>query len=91
MVPELPDGPVVNNLPCTAEDAGSIPGRGTNIPYVTGQLSLCTTTRVHALQQTACMMQQRFSVLQLRSDTAKKKKKKSQYVWNWHKERERNH
>ena len=51
MVPGLPGGPVVNNLPCTAEDAGSIPGRGTNIPYVTGQLSLCTTTRGHALRQ----------------------------------------
>ena len=51
MVPGLPGGPVVNNLPCTAENAGSIPGPGTNIPYVTGQLSLCTTARVHALQQ----------------------------------------
>ena len=51
MIPGLPGGPVVNNLPCTAEDAGSIPDPGTNIPYVTGQLSLCTTARVHALQQ----------------------------------------
>ena len=36
---DVPGGPVVKNLPCNA-DAGSTPGQGTKIPYVTEQLSL---------------------------------------------------
>ena len=30
---DFPGSPVVKNLPCFAEDAGSIPGRGTKIPH----------------------------------------------------------
>ena len=41
---DFPDGPMVKNLPCNAGDTGSIPGRGTKIPYAMGQLSLCATT-----------------------------------------------
>ena len=33
------------NLPCNAEDAGSIPGRGIKIPHATGQLSPRATTK----------------------------------------------
>ena len=29
---DVPDGPVVKNPPCNAEDSGSIPGQGTNSP-----------------------------------------------------------
>ena len=36
---DFPGGPVVRNLPPNAEDAGSIPGRGTKIPRASGQLS----------------------------------------------------
>ena len=36
---DFPDGPVVKNPPCNAEDAGSIPDQGTKIPRATGQLS----------------------------------------------------
>ena len=32
---ELPGGPVIKNPPSNAEDAGSIPGQGTKIPYAT--------------------------------------------------------
>ena len=42
---DFPGGPVVRNLPQNAWDAGSIPGRGTEIPHATGQLSLCATPR----------------------------------------------
>ena len=37
---DFPGGPVVKNLPCKAEDMGSIPGWGTKIPQVAEQLSL---------------------------------------------------
>ena len=30
---DFPGSPVVKNLSCNAEDAGSIPGRGTKIPH----------------------------------------------------------
>ena len=41
----------VKSLPIDAAEAGSIPGQGTKIPCVSGQLSLSTTTREpHALQ-----------------------------------------
>ena len=42
---DLPNGPVVKNLPSNAGDSGSIPGQGTKIPHVVGQLSPHTTTR----------------------------------------------
>ena len=38
---DFPGGPVVKNPPPNAGDEGSIPGRGTKIPHVMGQLSLC--------------------------------------------------
>ena len=41
---DFPGGPVVKNLPSSAGDVGSIPGRGTKIPHATGQLSPLTTT-----------------------------------------------
>ena len=37
---DFPGGPVVKNPPSNIGDAGSIPGRGTNIPHAVGQLSL---------------------------------------------------
>ena len=33
---------MVENLPCNAEDLGSIPGPSTKILPASGQLSLCT-------------------------------------------------
>ena len=53
---DFPGGPVVKNLPVTAEDPGSIPDPGPKIPYPMRQLSPCTATteahvpRAHALQ-----------------------------------------
>ena len=41
----IPGGPMVKNLPSNAGDMDSIPGLGTEIPYATGQLSLCTAMR----------------------------------------------
>ena len=38
-------GPVIKNPPYNAQEVGSIPGRGTKIPHVAGQLSPHTTTR----------------------------------------------
>ena len=47
---DLPGGPVVKNPSCNAEDAGSIPGRGTKIPHTAGQLSpRATNYRAHVL------------------------------------------
>ena len=40
----FPGGPVVKNLPSSAGDVGSIPGRGTKIPHAAGQLSLRAIT-----------------------------------------------
>ena len=42
---DFPDGPVVKNPPCNAEDAGSIPDQGTKIPRAAGQLSPHTIIR----------------------------------------------
>ena len=42
---DFPGGPVVKNLPSNAGDMGSSPGRGTEIPQATGQLSTHATTR----------------------------------------------
>ena len=55
----LPGGPVVKNLPCNAEDVGSIPGWRTKILHATVQLTPGTTTaeprsrnqRIHRPQQ----------------------------------------
>ena len=41
---DFPGGPVVQNPPYNAGDAGLIPGQGTKIPHAAGQLSLCATT-----------------------------------------------
>lgn len=41
---------MVNNLPTSAGDAGSIPGWGTEIPQAVGQLSAHATTRVPVLK-----------------------------------------
>ena len=40
----LPGGPVVKNPPSSAGGEGLIPGWGTEIPRVSGQLSPCATT-----------------------------------------------
>ena len=37
---DFPRGPATKNLSSNAGDAGSIPGWGTKIPHVMGQLSL---------------------------------------------------
>ena len=53
---DFPGGPVVKNQPSNTGDAGSIPGRETNIPHAVGQLSPCASTtepahsRAHAPQ-----------------------------------------
>ena len=41
---DFPGRPVVKNLPSNARDAGSTPGRGTEIPHAVGQLSLHAAT-----------------------------------------------
>ena len=45
---DFPGGPVVKNRPSNTGDVDSIPGSGTKIPHVTGQLSL------HAITKTQC-------------------------------------
>ena len=42
---DFSDGPGVKNLPCNAEDIGSIPGQGTKSPHAMEWLSLPATTR----------------------------------------------
>ena len=55
---DLPGVPVVKNLPYNAGDEGSIPGRGTKIAHVVGQLSPCaTTTELSCLNKRARMLQ----------------------------------
>ena len=58
---------VVKNLPCNAEDASWIPGQGTKIPQVRGQLNW------HAATREVCVLQQRPSTTEQKR---KKKKKK---------------
>ena len=41
---DSPGGPVVENPPSNAGDAGLIPGWGTKIPHAVGHLSLCLAT-----------------------------------------------
>ena len=43
---DFPSCPLVKNLPCSAGDIGSIPGKQTKIPHAIEQLSLCSTNRV---------------------------------------------
>ena len=77
---DFPCDPVVKNLSCNAEDAGSIPGRGTKIPHAMGQLSLRATTRepmrhnyrAHLLWSLHLNKEPVRCVLQLRPDAAKK-------------------
>ena len=42
---DFPGGPVVESLPSSAVDVGSIPGWRTKIPHASGQLSPCTASR----------------------------------------------
>ena len=42
---DSPDGPGVKNLPCNAEDIGSVPGQRTKNPHAVERLSLHATTR----------------------------------------------
>ena len=37
---DFPGGPGVKNLPCNAEDVGSIPDWGTKIPHAAEQLNV---------------------------------------------------
>ena len=57
---------MVKNLPSNAEDAGSIPGRGTKIPHAMGQLS--PRAKITEL----VLLKERALTLQLRPDAAKK-------------------
>ena len=41
---DFPGGPVVKNLPSNAGDAGSIPGRRSEMSHDTGQLNPCAVT-----------------------------------------------
>ena len=64
---------MVKNLPCNAEDASWIPGQGTKIPHVQGQLNWHAATReVHVLQQRPSTTEQK-----------RKKKRKWTYVYPW--------
>ena len=42
---DFPGGPVVKNLPCNAEDVGSVSGWRTKIPHASEELSPHTATR----------------------------------------------
>ena len=50
---DVPGAPVVKNLPSNAGGLGSIPGWGTKMPHVRGQLS--SRTRTHAPHQEKLM------------------------------------
>ena len=47
-------GPLIQNPPCSAGDAGSIPGQGTKLPHAAEQLSphTATTEPTHLSQRT---------------------------------------
>ena len=66
---------MVKNLPCNAGDMGSIPGRGTQIPHVMGQLSL------HTSRQNPCATVKRSHVAQP-GPSAAKEKQTSKYLPN---------
>ena len=69
---DFPSGPMVKNLPCSAGDIGSIPGKWTKVPHSIEQLSLCSTNResVHPSER-CCMIDQSSHMTQLRPDVAK--------------------
>ena len=46
---------LINSLPCSAEDTGSIPGQGSKIPHSLGQLSLSCNERSSVTQQRSCV------------------------------------
>ena len=88
---DLPGGPVVKNLPSNAGDAGSIPGQGTKVPHVAGQLSLRTATTepshfgahapqlersLHTTTKTRCS--------QIKRKKKKEKEKKRKKMWDTH-------
>ena len=50
---DFPGGPVVKNLPSNAEDAGSIPGRGTKISHAVRQLNPPRVTQLERAAQNA--------------------------------------
>ena len=55
---DFPSGPLVKDLPSSAGDMGSIPGRGTKIPHAAGQLSpRATSTELACLNKRACVPQ----------------------------------
>ena len=64
---ELPAGPVVKNLPCSAGHAGSIPGRGTKISHASEQLNplVATSETVCHNQGVLCTARKRTLVLEL--------------------------
>ena len=66
---DFPGDPMVTNLLCNTEDAGSILGQGTKIPHAVEQLSLHVTTR-----ESMCC-NKRTSMLQIRPNAKKKKKR----------------
>ena len=50
---DFPGGPVVKNLPSNAEDAGSIPGRGTKISHALRRLNPLRVTQLERAAQNA--------------------------------------
>ena len=80
---DFPGGPVVTNPPCNAGNAGSIPGRGTKIPYACEQLIPRTTTKDPAWHEEGP------NLLQLRPDAANKdpfkKYLKHRSIYSWEK------
>ena len=48
---DFPGGPVVKNLPSNAGDSGLIPGGGTKIPHVVGQLSPSAAMKTQCSQK----------------------------------------
>ena len=87
-VEDFPSGPVVQNLPCNAGDAVSIPGWGNKIPCTKEQLSpRAATTEAHKLRRPCAITtessswNERSCMLQLRPDASELiKKKKRMHV-----------
>ena len=77
---DFPRGPVVKNLPANTEDKSSIPGQGTKILHVTGQLvaAYAASREAHVLQQSVCTLQEDPALPKL-----KKKKRKKSYCYHW--------
>ena len=57
---DFPHGPVVKNLPANTEDKSSIPGQGTKILHVMGQLvaAYAASREAQVLQQSVCTRQE---------------------------------